>query len=74
MRNAIFSNFQSTPFLSALKQFLLYALRQSPSFVALQENGGQAWWIGQKYSELMERLERLLTTQFQETVSRRHAR
>jgi hypothetical protein len=49
-------------------------LRQSPSFAALQENGGQAWWIDQKYSEPMERLERLLTTRLQETVSRRQAR
>jgi len=74
IRNAIFSNFQNTPFSSALKQFLLHALRQSPSFAALQENGGQAWWIDQTYSEPLERLKRLLTTQFQETGSRRQAR
>jgi len=73
IRNTIFSNFQNTPFSSALKQFLLQALRQSPSFAALQENGGRAWWIDQTYSELMETLERLLTTQFQETVSRPQA-
>jgi hypothetical protein len=63
-----------TPNASALKQFLLHALRQSPSFAALQENGGQAWWIDQTYSEPLERLKRLLTTQFQETGSRRQAR